>query len=865
MEDPAVSVFLTPPDLTSAGLLPARKTITIDSFREDQAGKRQAFDDLYSATRDVQIYRDNFNSEEMAVAEAYDRRNAAIFEATGTQLPNPLKQSRAATGGELGLGELGPLDFSKGTPQFDPVADWNTKVDELSRMYPAQMQLINPRPVREEAFRIAQDAERGADSAVADASALTTPQRFGAALGGSFAGMVRDPLQVATFFIGGSGGPAKTVLGRIAQAVMTEAAINSGVEAAVQVASNKWKREAGLDASVSTALTQVGLAGLFGGGIGGLVQGGREVFRAAGKAVPDELLTRAANGDADAIGEIADLAGVPLDAETRRVVSIAAEQQTLDRASFGAALDAGTDAERLAERTLAAIETDAPLPTEVLAPETVPVMGPDNFRFFDPAQLEVDAARFQFKAGGDDAGVTERLRGVGEWQPERAGVIVVFEDAGGRQFVADGHQRTGLAQRVSAGSGEKIELPGYVFRARDGFTAEDVRTIAALKNIAEGSGSSVDAAKVLRTGDAGDMNLPPNSALVRDAAGLARLSDDAFTMAVNELVDPKLAAVVGRMVPTEGLHAQILGVLKSEGAKTIGDAESMVRDLLSQPAFVERQDSLFGAEEVTRMLLKERAAVRASALNTLKKDKQVFAMLAEEENRVASAGNILDTATNTERAATDGLLIEIIEKLANRSGPVGDAFNAAAKAVAGGKSARASAGAFVDAVRAEIERAGGNLGAIGGRGADPDIIPASALAPSRPMEPATPEAAELADLALVEARGPTAAELEAEGQANMFVASEAGADGKEQSLIPGVEPVSDKARAELAASKPMRGGDAAAGGLFDADARAQTDLVDLIPAGTDGEGKPLYTTHADLVAEASRDNDLADLIASCKD
>jgi hypothetical protein len=63
----------------------------------------------------------------------------------------------------------------------------------------------------------------------------------------------------------------------------------------------------------------------------------------------------------------------------------------------------------------------------------------------------------------------------------------------------------------------------------------------------------------------------------------------------------------------------------------------------------------------------------------------------------------------------------------------------------------------------------------------------------------------------------------------------------------------------------MRGGDAAAGGLFDVDARAQTDLVDLIPAGTDGEGKPLYTTHADLVAEASRDNDLADLIASCKD
>lgn len=860
-----MSVFLTPPQIASGSFLPARRTITMESYREDQAGKRQAFDDLFSATRDLQIYRDNFNSEEMAVAEAYDRRNAAIFEATGTQLPNPIKQSRAATGGELGLGELGPLDFSKGTPEFDPVADWNTKVDELSRMYPAQMQIINPRSVQEDAYRIVQEAETGAADAAAAAGDLTSPRRFGAALGGAFAGMIRDPLQVGTFFIGLGAGAAKTVLGRITQAILTEAAINSGVEAAVQVASNRWKREAGVDASVSTALAQVGLAGLFGGGIGGLVQGGREVFRAAGKAVPDELLTRAANGDAAAIGEIADIAGVPLDAETRRVVSIAADQQTLDRASFGAALDAGTDAERLAERTVAAIEADIALPAEVVRTESLPAMGPDNFQFFDPGRLEVDAARFQFKAGGDEAGVTERLRGVGEWQPERAGVIVVFEDAGGRQFVADGHQRTGLARRIAEDSGEKIELPGYVFRASDGFSAEDVRTIATLKNIAEGSGSSLDAAKVLRTGDAGQMNLPPNSALVRDAAGLARLSDDAFTMAVNELVDPKLAAVVGRMVPTEGLHAQILGVLKSEGAKTIGDAESMVRDLMSQPAFVELQDSLFGSEEVTRMLLKERAAVRASALNTLKKDKQIFAMLAEEENRVASAGNILDTATNTERAATDALLIEIIEKLANRSGPVGDAFNAAAKAVAGGKSARASAGAFVDAVRAEIERAGGNLGAIGGRGADPEVIPVSALAPSRPMEPATTEAADLADLALVEARGPSAAELEAEGQGNMFGASEPGADGKQQSLIPGVEPVSDKARAELAAAKPLRGGDAAAGGLFDADARAQTDLVDLIPAGTDGDGKPLYTTHADLVAEAARDNDLADLIASCKD
>lgn len=856
-------MFLAPPDNGPISFLPEKKTITIDSYRASKEAKRQAFDDLYSASREVQIYRDNFNSEEMAMAEAYDRRNQQIFEATGTQLRNPYKDQRIV--GEFGVGNL-PPDFNVlDTAEFDPMGDWNKNVDELGRQYPAVMGLINPRPVREDAFRLAQGSEAGLASASRAGQALTGPQRFGASLGGSFAGMLRDPLQVASFFIGGGAGRAETVLARIMQGALTEAAINAGIEGAVQVASNRWKREAGLDASVGTALTQVGLAGLFGGGIGGLVHGGREVFAAMGKTVPDDVLARAAGGDAQAIADIAEMAGRPLDAETSRVVRIAADQQTLDRASFGVALDAGDDAVRIAERTLAAVEADAPLPAAVTQAETLPVMAPDNFRFFDPARLQIDANRFQFKAGGDEAGVTERLKGIGEWQPERAGVIVVFEDAGGRQFVADGHQRTGLARRLNETTGNTVELPGYVFREKDGFSAEDVRTIAALKNIAEGSGSSVDAAKVLRTGTGADMNLPPNSALVRDAAGLARLSDDAFTMAINDVVDPKLAAVVGRMVANDKLHAQILTVLKTEGAKTIGDAESMVRDLMSQAVFTERQESLFGGEEVTRMLLKERAAVRASALNTLKKDKQVFNMLAQEENRVASAGNILDTATNTERAATDGLLIEIIEKLANRSGPVGDAFNAAAKAVASGQGARASAGAFVDAVRGEIERAGGNLGAIGQRGTDAEIIPPASLAPSRPFEPATNEAADLADQALIEARGPSAAELEAEGQASMFGASEPGADGKQQTLIPGVEPISDKARADLAAARPMRGGDAAAGGLFDAGARGQMDIADLIPAGTDADGKPLYTTHADLVADAQRDTDLADLIASCKD
>lgn len=56
--------------------------------------------------------------------------------------------------------------------------------------------------------------------------------------------------------------------------------------------------------------------------------------------------------------------------------------------------------------------------------------------------------------------------------------------------------------------------------------------------------------------------------------------------------------------------------------------------------------------------------------------------------------------------------------------------------------------------------------------------------------------------------------------------SEPGAEGLPQTLIPGVAPVTDRARADLLAARPLRGGDAPAGGLFDQNARNQTDLFD---------------------------------------
>jgi hypothetical protein len=94
-------------------------------------------------------------------------------------------------------------------------------------------------------------------------------------------------------------------------------------------------------------------------------------------------------------------------------------------------------------------------------------------------------------------------------------------------------------------------------------------------------------------------------------------------------------------------------------------------------------------------------------------------------------------------------------------------------------------------------------------------------------------------------------------------ASERTAAG-DQTLIPGVAPVTDKARAEAAAAKPLRGGDAAppAGGLFDETARDQVDMLDLLPTVT-RDGTATVLRREEAIAAVERKGLFGDLVASC--
>lgn len=354
-------------------------------------------------------------------------------------------------------------------------------------------------------------------------------------------------------------------------------------------------------------------------------------------------------------------------------------------------------------------------------------------RQFSPSELKVDARRFQFKEGGDAAGVTERLKGVKRWDPIKSGVTLVWEDLKGDFYIADGHQRHGLASRLEA-EGQSPKIRAVVLREADGVTAEDARAIAAAKNIAEGTGNAIDAAKILRSRPDMAVDLPPTSALVRDAQGLANLSEDAFGMVVNKKVPPGYAAQVGRLAPDPKTHAQLLELLAKEQPDNAIEAESMIRDALDAPAVQSTMEDMFGSAEVTQILFKERAQVLSAAATAIRKDRAAFATLVKEEARLTGAGNQLATASNAERASQDAEILATLQAQARRKGPVADALAAAAKQLHDGGNRAAVVRGFLDELRRQSAPTGADRGSPGGAGRPSETGIAARLEP-----PAGPE------------------------------------------------------------------------------------------------------------------------------
>ena len=326
---------------------------------------------------------------------------------------------------------------------------------------------------------------------------------------------------------------------------------------------------------------------------------------------------------------------------------------------------------------------------------------------FEVEELNVDAKAFQFKEGGDEFGVTERLKDVKKWDPIKAGTVVVYEQADGKFFIADGHQRLGLAKRIkSQDPSQDVFLLGSVLREKDGISREQAMVVAAMKNIAEGTGTVLDAVKVLRGDKKLFGELPPRSALVRMARNIVNIEDDeAFGLFKNGLVSPQQASVVGRMIPDDAtMQRAAMNVIAKVKPENDVQTEAVTRQVMDSGTEKVNQESLFGDKLEEESLYFERAKVLDNAIKILQRDKSAFNTIVRNQTKFESAGNKLARSANEQKIQKDAEAIDLIQTLANRRGQLSDDLTAAARAAKRDGKYAAATDSFVESVRGAVDR-----------------------------------------------------------------------------------------------------------------------------------------------------------------
>ena len=566
---------------------------------------------------------------------------------------------------------------------------------------PPELQDITPDVINQRTKDFVQSKENElAELARTNPDLASAAARFIGSMGTAFG----DPVTQATMPFGGW---SKSLW----KNVMQNAAINAGAGAITEVDVKKWYDELGLEYGYDDFLRNVAIQGAFGAA---LPVAGRGIQMTAAQVKKGIQMTSA---QAKKGWEVLSGKGrKPISPEDQALVDVLeAQEEVVATNPLETPQDpnvAEFEHQSRLTKAQAAIENNmapniTPEPNAPVKP-AVEAQAADNLDgvlyTLDPEQIEVDAKTFQFKAGGDEFGVTERLQGVTVWDKYKAGMVTVYEYADGRLAIADGHQRLGLAKRIrSQDPSQEVKIIGYKLREVDGVSPEEARVIAAMKNIAEGTGTSIDAAKVLRVEPGRLSELPPRSELVRQARDMMALSDQAFGAIINEVIPANYGAIVGRLIDDPNLQDAAIQVLAKSEPSNAFQAESIVRQVREAGAEEVEQISLFGEELVTESYYVERAKVLDRAYKELRRDKAAFETLVRNSERLEAEGNVLVKEANERKANTDGQTIALLQTLANRKGPLSDALNQAARTARDTNSYVEATRGFLDAVRGSIE------------------------------------------------------------------------------------------------------------------------------------------------------------------
>src|SRR6185312_5724585 len=169
---------------------------------------------------------------------------------------------------------------------------------------------------------------------------------------------------------------------------------------------------------------------------------------------------------------------------------------------------------------------------------------------------------------------------------------------------------------------------------------------------------------------------------------LSKLAPDLFDRVARGEIPEEAGAAIGRVLEAPEQQRAAVQLIDQSGRRlSPSEVENVARQVRDAGSTSTTQETLFGTEETALSLAVDRARLSDAVLKDIARDARLFGYVSREgrAGKLARAGNVIDVERSTQMAGESAGNAELFDRLATRSGPIGDILTAGARRLAQGE------------------------------------------------------------------------------------------------------------------------------------------------------------------------------------
>ena len=255
-------------------------------------------------------------------------------------------------------------------------------------------------------------------------------------------------------------------------------------------------------------------------------------------------------------------------------------------------------------------------------------------------EIQISPEEYQFRSNiNAETGVDIEKNTEGKFDETLKNPILIHR-RNGKLYLADGHHRLQIAKQTKG----VTHLDAYIVEG----SVEEVKRLAAERNIVQGEGTAIDIAKVLKAGGKINESAITKSEAAKHAQGLAKLNDEAFGIVVGNVKGNNIAkfAPIGEHISDKLTQIAAVNEFLKNPPDNIEMARQMAIELSQEDFVIDTDTNLFGEEQLAQSLAREKAEIKAGVIKKAKEGKRIFGTLDSRKAEIKSKGNQLNEEQN---------------------------------------------------------------------------------------------------------------------------------------------------------------------------------------------------------------------------